>query len=238
MFNDKTRGEVSRTPRAAAVIAAAGSGSRMNCEGSKQFLMLGGMPVLARTLAAFDEAESISEIVVVTRESDIMLTRDLIDEFEIAKVSSIIAGGATRQESVYLGLRRLAGRAEIAAIHDGARPFITPEKIDEAVRFAASSKAAAIGVRVKDTIKIADENNVILSTPDRSRLWTIQTPQVFDYKIIMCAHEENRGANLTDDCALAEKYGVEVTILEGSYSNIKITTPEDIALGEMILEGK
>lgn len=236
MNKREKNGKAQKNNRAAAIIVAAGNGSRMNTKCSKQFILLGGIPVLAHTLMAFDEAESIGEIIVVTRESDILLVRDLIEEFEIQKVSSIIPGGASRQESVYLGLKALGGKTGLAAIHDGARPFIAPEKIDEAVNLAAERGAAAVGVRVKDTIKATDENNIITSTPDRSRLWQIQTPQVFDYGMILKAHEENIGAGAPDDCALAEAVGAEITILEGSYNNIKITTPEDIAIGEAILE--
>ena len=236
MLKRKEREFPAHKSRTAAIIAAAGSGSRMKSDQNKQFLMLGGAPVLAHAVSAFEEAGSIDEIIIVTRERDILLARDLVEEYEFSKVSCIIAGGATRQESVFKGLKAVSEGTSVVAIHDGARPFISPEKIDEAVWLASVCGAAAVGVRVKDTIKVADEDNIITRTLDRAGLWQIQTPQVFKYDIILRAHTENVGVNATDDCALAESTGAKVTILEGSYSNIKITTREDIAVGEAILE--
>lgn len=236
MTQKNSREVPANSKRTAAVIVAAGSGSRMQSNQNKQFLMLGGAPVLAHTLSAFNEADSIDEIIVVTRECDILLVRDLIEEFKISKVSSIVPGGATRQQSVFCGLKATSEGTAIAAIHDGARPFITPQHINDAVSLAKECGAVTLGVRVKDTIKAADENNIITATPDRSSLWQIQTPQVFDYNTVLKAHSETVEQNASDDCALLEAMGVKVTILEGSYNNIKITTREDIAFGEAILE--
>lgn len=236
MFKRKEREIPARKNRVAAIIAAAGSGSRMKSDQNKQFIMLGGAPVLAHTVSAFEEAESIDEIIIVTRECDILLARDLVEDYGFSKVSCIIAGGATRQESVFKGLKAVSEGTSIVAIHDGARPFISPDKIDEAVQAAAVCGAAAVGVRVKDTVKVVDENNIITQTLDRAGLWQIQTPQVFKYDIILRAHTENVDANATDDCALVESAGTKVTMLEGSYSNIKITTKEDLITGRAILE--
>ncbi len=229
-------GQSSHRPHTTAVIVAAGSGSRMGGETNKQFILLNGVPVLAHTLRRFDEADSVSDIIVVCRADDIFTVRDMTEEFGIKKVSAVVVGGATRRDSVRAGITA-ASRADIIAVHDGARPLVSPEKINLAVREAALSGAAALGVTPKDTVKTVDENGFVLSTPPRSSLVLIQTPQVFRADIIKQAHRAAAESGFigTDDCSLVERTGVPIKIIEGDYSNIKVTTPDDLPAAEALL---
>ncbi len=220
-----------------AVITAAGKGTRMNSSINKQYIELGGIPVLARTIGVFQQCREIDEIIVVINEEDINFCRkNIVQKYGLSKVKALVSGGAERQNSVYKGLCAIEGGG-IVLIHDGARPFVTCENIADSVGAAREFGACGIGVKVKDTVKISDMEGFVASTPDRSRLWSIQTPQSFEYSIIIKAHEEAIKNNYlgTDDMVLVEKLGIPVKILEGSYSNIKITTPEDLLLGESIL---
>lgn len=220
--------------RCGAVIVAAGSASRMGGI-DKVMAPLGGEPMIARTVRAFQECDAISEIVVVTREDLIVpigkLTRDM------SKVTAIVAGGASRQESVHLGLNALSNKIKLAAIHDGARPFVTWQLIDWVVRAANSYGAAAPAIPVKDTIKEV-QGFVVKNTPDRSALRAVQTPQVFDFDILRAALKKAKddGAEVTDDCSAVERMGMSVKIVEGDERNIKITTPLDLKIGELLLE--
>lgn len=217
-----------------AVIVAAGSASRMGGI-DKVMAPLGGEPMIARTVRAFQECDAISEIVVVTREDLIVpigrLTRDM------SKVTAVVAGGASRQESVHLGLNALSDKVKLAAIHDGARPFVTWQLIDWVVRAANSYGAAAPAIPVKDTIKEV-QGFVVKNTPDRSALRAVQTPQVFDFDILRAALKKAKddGAEVTDDCSAVERMGMSVKIVEGDERNIKITTPLDLKIGELLLE--
>jgi 2-C-methyl-D-erythritol 4-phosphate cytidylyltransferase len=214
----------------------------------KQFLMLGGMPVLAHTLRAFDRAASVDEVIIAAREQDILLIWDMISEFQIKKVSKIINGGETRAQSIAAALCEVSDDTEIIAIHDGARPLIEPDLIDLAVSEAAKLGAVTLGVKVKDTIKRIGANGAIVETLAREELYHIQTPQVFRAEIIHeayakspllkgGAHEVGGGlqVQITDDCTLVERLEIPVHIVEGDYSNIKITTKEDIAIAEGLL---
>ena len=220
--------------RCGAVIVAAGSASRMGGI-DKVMAPLGGEPMIARTVRAFQECDAISEIVVVTREDLIVpigkLTRDM------SKVTAVVAGGASRQESVHLGLNALSDKIKLAAIHDGARPFVTWQLIDWVVRAANSYGAAAPAIPVKDTIKEV-QGFVVKNTPDRSALRAVQTPQVFDFDILRAALKKAKddGAEVTDDCSAVERMGMSVKIVEGDERNIKITTPLDLKIGELLLE--
>ena len=220
--------------RCGAVIVAAGSASRMGGI-DKVMAPLGGEPMIARTVRAFQECDAISEIVVVTREDLIVpigkLTR------EMPKVTAVVAGGKSRQESVHLGLNALSDKVKLAAIHDGARPFVTWQLIDWVVRAANSYGAAAPAVPVKDTIKEV-QGFVVKNTPDRASLRAVQTPQVFDFDILRAALKKARddGAEVTDDCSAVERLGMSVKIVEGDERNIKITTPLDLKIGELLLE--
>lgn len=224
-------------PFVSAVIVAAGSGSRMGGI-NKQFLELRGIPVVIRSMLAFENAPCIDEIVAVARPQEIGELKALAEEYGVSKLSVIAAGGATRQESVWKGIGAVSPRAEYAAVHDGARPFVRPEEISRCLEAAEACGGAALGVPVKDTIKRVDENGVILSTPERAGLWQAQTPQIFHLQRYRQAAElaRRQGLDLTDDCQLMERAGTAVHMAMGSYENIKITTPEDIALAEGILQ--
>ena len=220
-----------------AVIAAAGSGSRMKSSVNKQFLLLDGIPVLAHTLKVFQNAEIIDEIVIVASEKELLSIGELVDKYNITKVKSITKGGATRQESVKCGLEKISGSRVL--IHDGARPFVTIKQIEEVAQKLLYCSAAAVGVKVKDTIKRVNKDNVIVETLDREELVQIQTPQGFVSNVIIDAHNraEKEGILVTDDCALAEYMGIDVYVVEGSSRNIKITVPEDLEIGEAFLKG-
>ena len=220
----------------AAILVAAGGSTRMGAP--KLFLPLCGMPVVAHTLRAFELAASIDQIVLVTREQDRETMRALCEKYAIAKCTAVVAGGDTRQQSVACGVKAVSEHAALLAIHDGARPLIRPAVIDRVVEAAALCGAATAAVPVKDTIKVADETGCILSTPERSRLWNVQTPQVFERGLYLRAlHEaEAAGLDFTDDCQLAERIGVRVRLCEADYGNIKITTPEDMAFAQGLLQ--
>ena len=219
-----------------AVIAAAGSSSRMGGR-DKLSELLGGVPVILRTLAAVEAVPEITEIVVVTREDRVEEYRSLLGEF--SRVRAVVPGGHTRQESVLNGVRALSPDCRLAAIHDGARPLVTPEVFARCIEAAHACGAATAAVPVKDTIKLADPEGRVLDTPDRSRLWAVQTPQIFDRERYLQAAEEaqRRGLDCTDDCQLFEAMGWEVRLVMGDYRNLKLTTPEDFLAAGAYLEG-
>lgn len=219
-----------------AIVAAAGSSRRMGGE-NKLMMPLQGIPVLAHTLMVLDQAETIDAIVVATREEDVVTVAGLAKTYGIMKPLTVVPGGETRTESVTKALAYAPEATTHFAVQDGARPLVTPQIIDAAVRKAAECGAAAPAVPVKDTVKFA-ENRVVTYTPDRSMLFAVQTPQVFDadlLKAALTAAAEN-GTELTDDCSAVEQLGKEIYLTEGSYQNIKITTPEDLAVAEAILQ--
>ena len=222
--------------RCGAVIVAAGSASRMGGI-DKVMAPLRGEPVILRTVRAFQETDAIREIVIVTREDLIMPVSDLCAGLD--KVKAVVVGGGSRQESVWLGLNALSKGMELAAIQDGARPLITPALIDKTVRAAHSYGAAAPAVPVKDTIKIA-KSGLIESTPDRSTLRAVQTPQVFDFDLLRGALQKarNDGAEVTDDCSAVERLGMKIRLVEGEERNLKVTTPLDLKIAELLLEEK
>ena len=214
---------------ASAVIVAAGMGKRMGAGINKAYLLLGGKTILEQTVTVFENCRKIEEIVVVTDDTE--KCRELLKGFK--KVTKIVLGGATRQDSVKNGLKMCQG--EFVAIHDGARALITAEKIEKVIEDAEKFGAAALGVKCKDTLKASDENGFIAKTLDRDWIYQIQTPQVFKRTEIEEAHSKIN-SELTDDCAVMEIVGKKVKITEGSYENIKITTPEDLIIAEKILE--
>ena len=220
--------------RCGAVIVAAGTASRMGGI-DKVMATLKGEPMIARTVRTFQECDAISEIVIVTREDLIQPISVLCRE--MPKVTAVVAGGKSRQESVGLGLNALSKKVKLAAIHDGARPLITWQVIDRAVRAANSYGAAAPAIPVKDTIKVV-EGRIVKNTPDRSALFAVQTPQVFDFDLLRGALKkaEAEGAAVTDDCSAVELMGFSVKIVEGDERNIKVTTPMDLKIAEMLLE--
>lgn len=219
-----------------AVIAAAGSSSRMGGR-DKLAEPLDGIPVILRTLAAVEAVPEIREIVVVAREDRVEEYRRLLGQ--CSRLRAVVPGGSTRQESVRNGVRALSPDCTLAAIHDGARPLVTPEVFARCIEAARSCGAATAAVPVKDTIKLADEAGRVLDTPDRSRLWAVQTPQIFDRERYLRAAEEaeRRGLSCTDDCQLFEAMGWEVQLVMGDYRNLKLTTPEDFLAAGAYLEG-
>ncbi|MFU0831358.1 MAG: 2-C-methyl-D-erythritol 4-phosphate cytidylyltransferase [Oscillospiraceae bacterium] len=221
-----------------AVIAAAGQSTRMGSGISKQFLTILGMPAIVWTLKAFDEATTVKHVVVVCREEDIEYMKKCIVRYHIKKVTAVIPGGSSRQESVSAGVRQLEPDTDIIAIHDGARPLVKPEEIDACVQDAVRTGASALGVPLKDTIKKIDSAQCVLSTPKRESLWAVQTPQVFRLKLYRSALEkaQTEGKDYTDDCQLVEQLGVRVHLCKGSYENIKLTTAEDLVIAQAILE--
>lgn len=217
-----------------AVIVAAGSASRMGGI-DKVMAQLKGEPMIARTVRAFQQCDAVKEIVIVTREDLIRPISSLCAQMD--KVKAVVAGGKSRQESVWLGLNALSKDVKLAAIHDGARPLITNAVIDRTVRAAHTYGAAAPAVPVKDTIKVV-KSGLVMATPDRANLRAVQTPQVFDFDLLRGALKkaEEENANLTDDCSAVERMGMSVKIVEGEERNLKVTTPLDLKIAEMLLE--
>ncbi len=237
LFKKKTGG-ILKTGRGfcSVVVPAAGSSSRM--EGvDKIFAELDGVPVLVRTVMALSKCKSVSEIIVVTRREDIPRTAMIFAQYGLSKVTRLTHGGDTRAESVMNGINEVSKKAKVIAIHDGARPFVTPEIVEEVIKTAAEYNAAVPAVQVKDTVKTV-KNGKVVSTPDRSELYAVQTPQAFDADLIRGAMKNaaDRKLSITDDSMAAEAIGGEVRIVPGSYENIKITTPEDMVIGEAILK--
>ena len=217
-----------------AVLVAAGSASRMGGI-DKVMAPLGGEPMIARTARAFQDCEAIKEIVIVTRQDLILPITGLCQGMD--KVKAVVVGGGSRQESVWLGLNALSKGVELAAVHDGARPLVSGALIDRVVRAAHSYGAAAPAIPVKDTIKV-EQGGMIASTPDRSTLRAVQTPQVFDFDLLRGALQkaEKDGAAVTDDCSAVERLGMNIRLVEGEERNLKVTTPLDLKIAEMLLE--
>ena len=231
-----TRGMRKALPlkKCAAVIVAAGSASRMGGI-DKVMAPLQGEPMIKRTVRAFQSCDAVSEIVIVTRPDLILPIRNLCSEYN--KVTTVVAGGKSRQESVNLGLSAVAKDTRLVAVHDGARPLITWQLIDCCIRAGNTYSAAAPGIPVKDTIKTV-EGGIVLNTPDRAKLRAIQTPQVFDFDLLRGALKKaaDDGAEVTDDCSAVERLGMKIKIVEGDEHNIKVTTPMDLKIAEMLLE--
>lgn len=238
-FSRRRAKEQEERPEAfvSAIIVAAGQSRRMGGDTSKQFILIDGVPVIVRTLKAFEIAERIREVVIAARQEDIPQMYALIQDYEITKVKQIITGGETRQESVFRAIAQVDENADFLAIHDGARPLIRPQEIDLAVSAAVEHGAAALGIPVKDTVKQVDADGKIVDTPERSTLWAVQTPQVFSRALYLRAAEQagEAAAQLTDDCQLIERTGAPVYLVRGAYANLKITTPEDVFAAEGIL---
>jgi 2-C-methyl-D-erythritol 4-phosphate cytidylyltransferase len=218
--------------RASAIIVAAGESRRMGGT-NKAFARLGGKPVLARVIETFHRCQSISQIVVVVNASKINECRQLINEQGWSDITDICIGGERRQDSVAAGLNHLKD-CDLVVIHDGARPLVTEELIERGLAAARETGAAIAALPVTDTIKAAGDDRIARETLPRSSLWAVQTPQVFRYEIIKEAHHQP-AAEVTDDAALVERLGYKVKLYPGSYDNIKITTPEDLALAEVLI---
>ncbi|WLD93503.1 2-C-methyl-D-erythritol 4-phosphate cytidylyltransferase [Alkalihalobacillus sp. AL-G] len=220
------------------VIPAAGRGKRMKAERNKQFLLLNRVPLIVRTLQVFEQDDWCKGIIVVGNRNEVNELRQLFSEHKLSKVIDIVPGGKERQNSVYEGLKAIKG-SSLALIHDGARPFVSIESIRELVVQADQSGAAVLAVPIKDTIKQIN-NHKVVKTVDRNSLWAVQTPQAFHLHNILQAHEtaEKSGYIGTDDASLIEYSGGQVSIVEGSYLNIKLTTPEDMVFANAIIHEK
>ena len=224
------------TENNAAIVLAAGQGKRMNSPVQKQFLEIGGKPVLYYSLKCFEESPLISEIVLVTGAEQVgYVQHEIVDKFGFKKVRSVVPGGKERYDSVYEGLKAVESRGAVF-IHDGARPFISEEILERCYLEVQITGACITAVPSKDTVKLDDGNGAVSETPDRSRVWIIQTPQVFRYSLILGAHEKIREEGtegITDDAMIIESVtDVPVRFAMGDYRNIKITTPEDLLIAE------
>ena len=225
-------------PICAAVIVAAGKGKRMGTEISKQFLPLRGKEILAHTVEKFEHAENIRDIVLVTGQDSLQDVQDMAQEYGWQKIISVVAGGKERQDSVWNGLLAISEDTEIVLIHDGVRPFVTEDILNLSIETAVEMGGCVAGVPAKDTIKVCNSENIAVDTPDRSTLWQIQTPQTFQKERIVKAYKQAKDAGFigTDDASLAENSGYSVKVIMGSYRNIKITTQEDLLIGEAFLK--
>lgn len=225
-------------PICTAVIVAAGKGKRMGTEISKQFLPLGGKEILAHTVQKFEKATNIRDIILVTGVDSLQDVQEMAQEYGWEKIVSIVAGGKERQDSVWNGLQQVAVDTEIILIHDGVRPFVTEDILNGSIETALEMGGCVAGVPAKDTIKVCDGENIAIATPDRSALWQIQTPQTFRKERIVKAYEQAKedGFVGTDDASFAEHCGYPVKVIMGSYRNIKITTKEDLIIGEAFLK--
>ena len=219
------------------LIPAAGSGKRMGANRNKLLLQVRSKPLIAWTLLAAEAASSISWIGIVSQPPDWDDFKSIIADLKLKKTIALIPGGATRQESVYNGLQALPINAGQVLIHDGARCLVTPNLFDACSDAILHCSGLIAAIPVKDTIKVVDDNGIITSTPERKQLWAAQTPQGFDVNLLKHCHAEGvrQGWEVTDDAALFEKCGLEVRIVPGEETNLKITTPQDLAIAEFIL---
>lgn len=224
-----------------ALIASAGKSERMGSKGNKQFLLLGGKPILSHTLRIFEDCPLVDEIVVLLNVEEIEnCWKEIIKKFHFQKVSSVIPGGEERQDSIWNGLQALPASAARVIVHDGARPLVSMEVLNQAIRALEGWAGVVVGVPAKDTIKRADSTGEVKETLDRPELWLVQTPQVFLPEPLFQAHKKAKAEGFygTDDAVLLERAGYRVKMIMGSYENIKITTPEDLIIAEAILRRK
>jgi len=222
-----------------ALIPAAGRGRRMGSEKNKAFLPLGGIPLLTRTLQKFEACSGVDEVLPLVPEGDVPLwSEEIFHRSSLKKVFKILPGGPERQDSVYGGLKAIGSQADFVIIHDGVRPFVSPELVERALLETRRHRAVVVALRAGDTVKEVSGEGEVLRTLDRSRLWIIQTPQSFELGLIVRAHEKAREEGFcgTDDASLVERLGIPVRVIEGSRFNLKITTPEDLILGEALLK--
>jgi 2-C-methyl-D-erythritol 4-phosphate cytidylyltransferase len=221
-----------------AIIVGAGTGNRMGLGYNKVLADLCGRPVIEWTVRNFIQSGLIDNLVLVINPNDQKEMKDIFSSFKDLIDLKIVYGGETRQDSVYNGIKALSDDVEIVLIHDAARPFITKDIIERSRLHARKYGAGCAGIQAKDTIKIVDRNNTIVSTPERNSLWHAQTPQAFKKDIISDAYEKasKRGLTATDDAGIAEEAGYKVTMFEGSYKNIKLTSKEDLELGKYFLD--
>lgn len=216
------------------LIAAAGSGSRMQLKMNKQFISLGGQSVLGRTLSQINQSKYVDELIVLGQKNELHFIDEIIQKSSLP--CKIIAGGETRQDSICNGLRALDDQVAIVATHDGARPFVSVESIDKVIEAVDETGASVLAHPVKDTIKVSTDGHLVSYTPPREFLWAVQTPQVFLRPILEHAYSQayDEGYQGTDDCSLVEKAGGKIKIVLSDYTNIKITTPEDLLFAEIL----
>jgi 2-C-methyl-D-erythritol 4-phosphate cytidylyltransferase len=211
----------------------------MGAARSKPYLLLDEKPILLHTLQALEQCPLIDDVVLLVEHVEIEHARaSVVEAFGLAKVSAVRAGGPKRQDSVWEGLKTITDDCDLVMVHDGARPFVTQEILARAVQGAIACGASVVGVPAKDTVKLVSAQKRVLETPDRAGVFLVQTPQTFRRAIVLEAYRQamREGFYATDDAALVERLGMPITVVEGSYDNIKITTPEDLAIGEMILK--
>ena len=225
----------------AAVVLAAGSGKRMNTKVHKQYLIIQGRPVLYYSLNAFEQSP-VDEIILVVGRGEVEYCRkEIVEKYSFSKVTKIIEGGKERYHSVFEGLKQIKN-ADYVLIHDGARPFVDMEIIKRTMASVEEYQACVVGMPVKDTIKIADEEQYVKNTPERKNVWMIQTPQAFSYPLIYSAYEEmlqKEDSAITDDAMVLERVkGIKAKLIEGSYRNIKITTPEDLLIADAYMKSQ
>ena len=222
-----------------AIIVAAGKSIRLKDRLPKQFLEIANKPILAHTVEKFERCDLVDEILMVVPEDYLgYCSTEVVDRFDFRKIKMIISGGEERQDSVYDGLLAIPNNTSIVLVHDGVRPFVSVSKIEESINLCKEYKAVILALPVKETIKRVEDDYVV-TTLNREKIWTVQTPQTFDYKLLLDAYQKAKedGFVGTDDSSLVEKIGVKIRVLEGEENNIKITTKEDLILAEQILRG-
>lgn len=234
------------TQKTVAIVLAAGQGKRMQSAVPKQYLLIKERPILYYTLQAFEQS-FVDEIVLVVGDGEQdYCQKEFVEKYAFTKIRKIVCGGKERYHSVYAGLEAISEEQfTYVFIHDGARPFITEEILTRAYHIVQDKNACVVGMPVKDTVKIVDENAVVMETPDRSRVWQVQTPQVFTFSLIYDAYKQlmkeeqnllEKDVNITDDAMVVEYFtDTQVVLVEGSYTNIKITTPEDLKIGTLFV---
>ncbi|MCB1152751.1 2-C-methyl-D-erythritol 4-phosphate cytidylyltransferase [bacterium] len=230
-------GEADAKSKTYAVVVAGGSGTRMGADTPKQYLMLARRPILARTLEVFEKSAEIDAVIIVVPRGFVQKTRDeIVHRYNFPKVRYVVQGGRRRQNSVFNGLKAIRGACDVVAIHDGVRPLVTPDLIDKSVRVARNFGAAIVAYPVTSTIKIISHDGFVDSTPERRYLMAAQTPQTFQYPVLMKAYEQAMATDFraTDDSQLVERLGVKPIVVQGSRENIKITTTADLELAECI----
>ena len=223
------------------IVAAAGMSNRMGSSINKQFIAIDNKPILAHTLENFEKCKLVDEIIVVSKEGEVdYCKKEIVKKYGFRKVTNIVRGGKERQDSIYNGILALNEKAEIVLTHDGARPFVRIESIEEGIKGVVKYGACVVGVPVKDTVKVIDPENVVHHTPKRSLLWAAQTPQCFWSHLLKKGYEmaADEGIIGTDDSSLVEKIGQPIKMIMGSYDNIKITTPEDLIVADSLLKDK
>lgn len=225
-----------------AIIPAAGTGSRMGSKTKKQYIELNDLPVIAHTLNIFEQSLAIDGIILVVGAEEIAWCRQhIVEKLKLRKILAIVAGGICRQQSVYNGLMSVAARDDdIIVVHDGVRPLLTGDILQAAILATCKYRAVVVAVPVKDTIKLVNQSQTVSNTLPRGKLWAAQTPQLFNYRLLMAAYQSATDSDFTgtDDASLVERLGHDVHLVVGSYENIKITTPEDIVTAKAILSRK